>query len=138
MVQGVEDRMFAIIQSGGKQYRVSKGDVLSLEVVDLAPGEVLELPVLMLGGEHVVIGTPVVDGASVEAEVLEHGYGDKIYVVKYKAKINYRRKHGHRQQYTKVRVIAIRTDAQPNNREPAEPSLPGSLAPDESPSTAVK
>ena len=75
--------MFAIIQSGGKQYRVSKGDVLSLEAIDLDPGEELELPVLMLGGEQVVIGTPIVDGASVDAEVLEHGYGDKIHVVKY-------------------------------------------------------
>ncbi|MCH2668226.1 MAG: 50S ribosomal protein L21, partial [Deinococcales bacterium] len=73
--------MFAIIQSGGKQYRVSKGDVLSLEAIDLDPGEALELPVLMIGGEQVVIGTPIVDGASVDAEVLEPCCGDKIHVV---------------------------------------------------------
>ena len=130
--------MFAIIQSGGKQYRVSKGDVLSLEAIDLDPGEVLELPVLMLGGEQVVIGTPIVDGASVDAEVLEHGYGDKIYVVKYKAKINYRRKHGHRQRYTKVRISEIRVDADQSADGSSDPLESDSIVQDESPSITVE
>tara|TARA_B100000686_G_C16620309_1_gene878837 strand:- start:516 stop:908 length:393 start_codon:yes stop_codon:yes gene_type:complete len=130
--------MFAIIQSGGKQYRVSKGDVLSLEAVDLDPGEVLELPVLMLGGEQVVVGTPVVDGASVDAEVLEHGFGAKIHVVKYKAKINYRRKQGHRQPYTKVRINEIRFDDQQVNHGSGDPRTSDSEVQDELQSTAVE
>ncbi|MAZ53207.1 MAG: 50S ribosomal protein L21 [Trueperaceae bacterium] len=130
--------MFAIIQSGGKQYRVSKGDVLSLEAIDLDPGEELELPVLMLGGEQVVIGTPIVDGASVDAEVLEHGYGDKIHVVKYKAKINYRRKYGHRQRYTKVRISEIRIDADQSADGSSDPLESDSIVQDESPSITVE
>ena len=130
--------MFAIIQSGGKQYRVSKGDVVSLEAIDLDPGEALELPVLMLGGEQVVIGTPIVDGASVDAEVLEHGYGDKIYVVKYKAKINYRRKHGHRQRYTKVRISEIRVDADQSADGSSDLLESDSIVQDESPSITVE
>ena len=130
--------MFAIIQSGGKQYRVSKGDVLSLEAIDLDPGEALELPVLMIGGEQVVIGTPIVDGASVDAEVLEHGYGDKIHVVKYKAKINYRRKYGHRQRYTKVRISEIRIDADQSSAGSSDPLEPDSIVQDESPSITVE
>ena len=130
--------MFATIQSGGKQYRVSKGDVLSLEAIDLDPGEELELPVLMLGGEQVVIGTPIVDGASVDAEVLEHGYGDKIHVVKYKAKINYRRKYGHRQRYTKVRISEIRIDADQSADGSSDPLESDSIVQDESPSITVE
>ena len=130
--------MFAIIQSGGKQYRVSKGDVLSLEAIDLDPGEALELPVLMIGGEQVVIGTPIVDGASVDAEVLEHGYGDKIHVVKYKAKINYRRKYGHRQRYTKVRISEIRIDADQSADGSSDPLESDSIVQDESPSITVE
>jgi large subunit ribosomal protein L21 len=129
--------MFAIVQSGGKQYRVSKGDIVSLEVLDLDPGDVLELPVLLLGGDHVVVGTPVVEGASVEAEVLEHGHGKKIYVVKYKAKINYRRKHGHRQRYTKVRIVEINPGAQFNQKKGADAPIPNSVIEDEPSTTAA-
>lgn len=99
--------MFAIIQSGGKQYRVAEGDVLRLESLQAEPGEVLELAVLMLGGDEPKVGKPLLEGASVKAEVLSHGRGDKLHVYKFKAKTNYRRKTGHRQGYTEVRIKEI-------------------------------
>jgi large subunit ribosomal protein L21 len=99
--------MFAIVKSGGKQYRVEEGDVLRLESLEAEVGQTVELPVLMLGGDAVTVGTPEVDGAKVQAEVVSHGRGDKIYVRKFKAKANYRRRTGHRQAYTEVRVTGI-------------------------------
>ncbi len=99
--------MFAIIKSGGKQYRVSEGDVLKLESLKANPGDTVELPVLMTGGETVKVGTPVVDGATVKAQVIGHGRGPKIHIYKFKAKANYRRKTGHRQPYTEVRITGI-------------------------------
>ena len=99
--------MFAIVKSGGKQYRVAEGDVLRLESLTAEPGDVVDLPVMMLGGDNVQVGTPLIDGASVKAEVLSHGRGDKLYIYKFKAKANYRRKTGHRQPYTEVRIKEI-------------------------------
>lgn len=99
--------MYAVIKSGGKQYRVAQGDVVRLELLTNEPGESVELPVMMLGGETAKIGTPLVEGASVKAEVIEHGKGKKIYINKFKAKSNYRRRTGHRQRYTAVRITEI-------------------------------
>jgi large subunit ribosomal protein L21 len=99
--------MFAIIKSGGKQYRVSEGDVVRLELLDADAGETVELPVLMVGGEQVAVGSPMLDGAVVKAEVLRHGRGDKIDIYKFKAKTNYRRHIGHRQSFTEVRITGI-------------------------------
>ena len=99
--------MFAIVQSGGKQYRVEEGDVLRLESLEAEVGSTVEFPVLLLGGDSTKVGTPIVDGAKVEAEVVSHGRGEKIYVKKFKAKANYRRRTGHRQSYTEVRVTGI-------------------------------
>jgi large subunit ribosomal protein L21 len=99
--------MFAIIQSGGKQYRVAEGDVLRLESLAAEPGTVVDLPVMMLGGDNPQIGKPLLEGASVKAEVLGHGRGEKLYIVKFKAKNNYRRRNGHRQNYTEVRITQI-------------------------------
>ena len=100
--------MFAIIQSGGKQYRVAEGDVLKLESLKAEPGDTVELPVMMLSGnDEVKVGAPLVDGANVKAEVVSHGRGKKIYIYKFKAKANYRRKNGHRQPYTEVRIKEI-------------------------------
>jgi len=99
--------MFAIVKSGGKQYRVAEGDVLRLEKLAAEAGEMVELPVLLLGGDELKIGTPHVAGASVEAEVIGHGRGEKIEIYKFKAKNNYRRHRGHRQPYTDVRVTKI-------------------------------
>ncbi len=100
--------MFAIIASGGKQYRVREGDVVRLEKLEAEPGATVEFPVLVLGGEQVAVGTPRVDGAIVAAEVVAHGRGEKIHVRKFKAKSNYRRHLGHRQSYTEVRITGIK------------------------------
>lgn len=100
--------MFAIVESGGKQYRVSEGDVVRLEKLAADVGDTVDLPVMLLGGEDVKIGAPHVDGATATGEVVAHGRGDKIYIVKFKAKNNYRRRTGHRQPYTEVRITQIR------------------------------
>jgi large subunit ribosomal protein L21 len=100
--------MYAIIETGGKQYRVQAGDVLRLEKIEAEAGATVDLPVLLLGGDDAVtVGAPRVDGASVRAEVVAHGRGPKIHIYKFKAKTNYRRHNGHRQPYTEVRVTDI-------------------------------
>jgi large subunit ribosomal protein L21 len=99
--------MFAIVKTGGKQYRVEPGLRLRVEKLDLEPGSQVELPVLLLGGEKTVVGAPVVEGAKVVAEVLGHGKGKKITISKFKAKVQYRRKRGHRQPYTKILIKEI-------------------------------
>ena len=99
--------MFAIVKSGGKQYRVEEGDLLRLESLEAQVGDTVELPVMLLGGDAAKVGTPLVDGAKVQAEIVSHGRGEKIYVKKFKAKANYRRRIGHRQDYTEVRVTGI-------------------------------
>lgn len=99
--------MFAVIKTGGKQYRVSQGDVLDVELVGAEAGQVVELPVLMIGGDSVKVGTPHVEGATVKAEVVENGRHRKIDVYKFKAKSNYRRHTGHRQPFTRVRITEI-------------------------------
>ncbi|MBQ2887696.1 MAG: 50S ribosomal protein L21 [Firmicutes bacterium] len=101
--------MYAIIETGGKQYRVNQGDVLNVELLDAEVGSVVEAAkVLAVGeGESLQVGSPVVAGASVSLKVLEHGKGKKVVVFHYKAKKNIRKKNGHRQPYTKVQVEAI-------------------------------
>lgn len=101
--------MFAIVKTGGKQYRVAEGDVLKVEKIDADAGTELELPVLMLGGAggDTKVGAPNVDGATVKVEVIGHGRGEKLDGYKYKAKTNYRRHYGHRQSYTEVRVKSV-------------------------------
>ncbi|PWI58819.1 50S ribosomal protein L21 [Sulfoacidibacillus thermotolerans] len=101
--------MYAIVETGGKQYKVSEGMVLYVEKLDHAVGDTVTLDkVFLLETEgQVKIGTPYIAGASVTATVLEQGKAKKIIVYKYKSKKNYRRKQGHRQPYTKVQVNAI-------------------------------
>jgi len=99
--------VYAIIATGGKQYRVSEGDTIYVEKLDLEPDSEVTFPVLMLGGDTVTMGTPEVEGASVKGKVVRHGKGKKIVVFKYKAKKNYRRKQGHRQPFTQVEITAI-------------------------------
>ncbi len=99
--------MFAVIQSGGKQYRVSQGDVLKLELLKAESGEIVDFPVMMLGGDNVQVGTPLLENVNVRAEVLSHARGKKLQIYKFKAKSNYRRKKGHRQNYTEVRITEI-------------------------------
>ncbi len=100
--------MYAVIQTGGKQVRVSEGQEIYVEKLEVEAGETYTFTdVLMLGGEKTVIGTPTVEGAKVVAKVVKHGRGPKIIVFKYKVRKNYRRKQGHRQAYTKLVVESI-------------------------------
>lgn len=100
--------MFAIIQTGGKQYRVEPGMRLRVEKLPLEVGSTLEFEPLFIGGERLEVGAPTVQGAKVVAEVLGHGKGKKVLVMKFKAKVNYRRKKGHRQPYTEILIREIK------------------------------
>ncbi|WNQ12980.1 50S ribosomal protein L21 [Paenibacillus aurantius] len=101
--------MYAIIETGGKQYKVQEGDVLFIEKLTVGEGDAVTFDrVLAVSNDNgLQIGSPVVSGASVSAKVEKHGKGRKIIVYKYKAKKNYRRKQGHRQPYTKVVIDKI-------------------------------
>ncbi|MEG0269391.1 MAG: 50S ribosomal protein L21 [Clostridia bacterium] len=100
--------MYAVIVSGGKQYRVSQGDVIYVEKLEQDVNSKLNFDVLMLGSdEGVEIGTPTLAGAKVEGKVVAQVKGEKIIIYKYKSKKNYHRKAGHRQLYTKVEITAI-------------------------------
>ena len=101
--------MYAVIKTGGKQYRVQQGDVIFVEKIDTQANEAVTFEeVLLVGdGEMTKIGAPVVEGAKVEGKVLSQVKAKKVVVYKYKAKKNERKKQGHRQPYTKVEIVAI-------------------------------
>ena len=100
--------MKAIIVTGGKQYTVAEGDVLYIEKLNAEAEATVKFEVLaVLDGENTKIGTPVVEGAAVEAKVVKNGKGKKIHVLKYKAKKGEKKKIGHRQPYTKVEITKI-------------------------------
>jgi len=101
--------MFAIIVTGGKQYKVNEGDVVFVEKLEASEGETVTFDqVLALSGnDGFVMGTPCVQGATVTANVVKNGKGKKIDVIKYKAKKNEKKKIGHRQPYTKVQIVSI-------------------------------
>ena len=101
--------MYAIIKTGGKQYRVSEGDIIYVETLaDELPESYTFTEVLAVSkGDELVVGAPVVEGASVEASVVKNGKGKKIMVFKYKPKKSERRRKGHRQPYTKLQVTKI-------------------------------
>ena len=103
--------MFAVIRTGGKQYRVAKDDVISVEKLVAEPGAAVEFSeVLMIGeGAEVTTGTPLIEGASVSATVVEQTRAPKIIVFKKKRRHNYRRKKGHRQHQTVLRITEIRS-----------------------------
>lgn len=98
--------MFAIIQSGGKQYRVHEGDVLRVEKLAGNAGDKLSLTPILVGGGHTLTGDEAAK-FTVSAEVVEHGQGKKIYIRKYKSGIQYRRRTGHRQQFTAIKIVGI-------------------------------
>ena len=101
--------MYAVIETGGKQYRVSEGDTIRVERLHSEPGSTVELTNVMLLGKDdgPVIGSPLVPGASVKASVISHGRGKKMIVFRYIQKNNYRKFRGHKQQYTDLKVESI-------------------------------
>ncbi|VBB07875.1 ribosomal protein l21 [Lucifera butyrica] len=101
--------MYAIIETGGKQYRVAEGDVVTIEKLEITEGEAVEFDrvLTVVKDGEVKIGKPVVTGAKVSGKVLTHGKDKKILVFKYKAKSNYRKRQGHRQPFTKVVIEKI-------------------------------
>lgn len=100
--------MYAIIRDRGMQYRVERGQTLTIDLIEAEPGSLIELSeVLLVGGAEVRVGAPLVEGARVQAEVLGSVKGDKIVVFRYRNKKRYRRRTGHRQQYTKIKISEI-------------------------------
>ena len=100
--------MYAIIQTGGKQYKVEAGDEILVEKLSAEVGSDVEFDVLLVSDDAgVKVGTPVLEGVKAKAKVVEHGKGEKVVVFRYKPKKNIRKKNGHRQPYTKVQILAI-------------------------------
>jgi large subunit ribosomal protein L21 len=122
--------MFAVIKTGGKQYRVAAEDVLRIEKIKGEPGEIVQLgEVLVVGGDAVTLGSPTVAGASVAAEVLDQGRGAKVIAFKKRRRKNSRRKRGHRQEFTLLRITEILTDG-------AKPSVQARRRPEPEPQPA--
>jgi large subunit ribosomal protein L21 len=123
--------MFAVIRTGGKQYRVAAEDVIKVEKVKGDPGEIVQFgEVLVVGGDDVTLGVPTIAGASVAAEVLEQGRGAKVIAFKKRRRKNSRRKRGHRQEFTLLRVTEILTDG-------AKPTVTARPRPEPKPKPAV-
>ena len=100
--------MYAVIKTGGKQYRVATGDKLRVEKLAGNVGDAVVFDqVLLLGGESVKLGTPLVGGAKVEAKIVTQGLGKKLIVFKFRRRKNYRRKNGHRQPFTALQIVNI-------------------------------
>lgn len=114
--------MYAIIESCGRQYKVTEGDVVFFEKLEAEEGKKITFDnvVLVSDDKKVEVGAPYVKGVKVEGKVVSHGKGKKILVYKYKAKKNYRRTQGHRQPYTKVEITKIKTAAEKAETKPAE------------------
>jgi large subunit ribosomal protein L21 len=110
--------MFAVFKTGGKQYRVAAEDVLKVDKIKGEPGEIVEFgEVLVVGGDSVSLGAPTVTGATVAAEVLDQGRGAKIIAFKKRRRKNSRRKIGHRQEFTLLRITEILTDGKKASKE---------------------
>ena len=110
--------MYAVIKSGGKQYRVQEGQTLKLEKIEVPTGESIDFDeVLLVGSEdEVKVGAPLVDGAKVSAEVVSHGRGDKVTIIKFRRRKHHMKRQGHRQWFTEVKItgISARADQSPN------------------------
>jgi large subunit ribosomal protein L21 len=101
--------MYAVFTTGGKQYKASEGDVLRVEKLDVEKGATVEIDqVLMVGeGADVRVGAPIVEGGKVTAEVVDHGRGDKIRIIKFKRRKHHMKQMGHRQYYTEIKITGI-------------------------------
>ena len=140
--------MFAVIKTGGKQYRVAAEDKLKVEKVAGEPGEIIQFgEVLVVGGDNVTLGSPTVSGASVAAEVLDQARGPKVIAFKKRRRKNSRRKRGHRQEFTLIRITEILTDGakptvearrKPEPKPAKAPAETGDAAETEQPETKAK
>ena len=101
--------MYAVISTGGKQYRVAAGAKLKVEqlTADVGAEIVIEQVLMVADGEKVALGTPLVDGAKVTAKVVSHGRGDKVHIFKMRRRKHYRKSQGHRQNYTEIEILGI-------------------------------
>src|SRR4051812_10991954 len=110
--------MFAVIKTGGKQYRVAAEDKLKVEKVAGEPGEIIQFgEVLVVGGDNVTLGNPTISGASVAAEVVAQDRGPKVIAFKKRRRKNSRRKRGHRQEFTLIRITEILTEGKQPSKE---------------------
>jgi large subunit ribosomal protein L21 len=130
--------MYAVVETGGKQYRLQPGDTVNVERIEGEVGQTVDLGrVLLVVGDDgaVTVGNPAVDNVRVAAEIVAHGRAAKILVFKYKPKVNYRRRQGHRQPYTRVRVVTIGAPGEvpeaPSSAEAESAAAPATLAPAE-------
>ena len=101
--------MYAVIKSGGKQYRVASGEKLKIEQIagEVGSEVVLDQVLMVADGESVALGTPLVSGASVKAKVVSQGRGDKVHIFKMRRRKHYRKSQGHRQNYTEIEILGI-------------------------------
>ncbi|WP_294964576.1 50S ribosomal protein L21 [uncultured Gilliamella sp.] len=101
--------MYAVFQSGGKQHRVSEGQVVRLEKIEVETGSeiVFDKVLMVANGEDIKVGAPFVEGATIKAEIVEHGRGEKVKIVKFRRRKHYRKQQGHRQWFTDVKITAI-------------------------------
>ena len=118
--------MYAIIETGGKQYKVQNGDQLRVEKLNAEAGSTVVFDKVLAAGEgsDIKVGTPYLEGLTVEGTVVESGKGDKVIIFKYKSKKDYRKKQGHRQPYTLVEITSVAgVKAEPKKEEPAEEAV---------------
>ncbi|WP_367680239.1 50S ribosomal protein L21 [Candidatus Fukatsuia anoeciicola] len=103
--------MYAVFQSGGKQYRVNEGEVVRLEKLNIATGKIVEFNqiLMVVDGENIKIGAPLIDGGKIKAEVLSHGRGTKVKIIKFRRRKHYRKQQGHRQWFTDIKITDIST-----------------------------
>ena len=101
--------MYAVIKSGGKQYRVQEGQTLKLEKIEVPTGESIDFDEVLLVGndDEVKVGAPLVEGAKVSAEIVSHGRGDKVTIIKFRRRKHSMKRQGHRQWYTEVKITGI-------------------------------
>jgi large subunit ribosomal protein L21 len=109
IVRSAERIMYAVFQSGGKQHRVAEGQTVRLEKIEVAPGDAVEFDNILMvsNGDDIKIGTPYVNGGKVTAEVVTHGRGEKIKIVKFRRRKHSRSQMGHRQWFTEVKITGI-------------------------------
>ena len=124
--------MFAVIKAGGKQYRVAEDQVLKVEGVEGEPGTIVQIAeVIMLGGDQPQLGNPTISGASVAAEIIEHGRGPKVIAFKKRHRKNSRRKRGHRQDFVLIRISEILTNGAKPSKGPKPKPAPKAKTPKE-------